>query len=231
MSAYEELKEAACLANRALPAAELVTATFGNASAWDRKRGIFAIKPSGVPFEMLTPAEMVVVDLDLKVVEGTKRPSSDAKTHAVLYRAWPEIGGIVHTHSPFAVAWAQAVRPIPVLGTTHADLCAGEIPCTGPLTGRQIRGDYEEETGKQILRRFRRLDPIAVQVVLVARHGPFVWGMNAAEAVEHAVLLELVARTAFLTLQIRPRTPRLGAPLLRRHFERKHGPTATYGQR
>lgn len=231
MSAFQELKEAACAANRALPASGLITSTFGNASAWDRSRGVFAIKPSGVAFDALTPGEMVVVDLDLNVVEGTKRPSSDTKTHAVLYRAWPEIGGIVHTHSPFALAWAQAARPIPMLGTTHADLCAVDIPCTAPLTPRQIRGDYEEETGKQILRRFRRLDPMSVPMVLVAQHGPFVWGPSAAGAVERAVHLELVARAAFLTLQIRPRTPRLGAALLRKHFERKHGATATYGQK
>jgi L-ribulose-5-phosphate 4-epimerase len=231
MSTHERLKEEAWKANRALPETGLVVQTFGNASAWDRERGVFAIKPSGVGFDELTPERMVVVDLQLNVVEGEDRPSSDTKTHAVLYRAWPDLGGIVHTHSPYAVAWAQAVRSIPVLGTTHADLLAMDVPCTSVLSAKQVRGDYEEETGRQILRRFRRLDHRDVPVVLVANHGPFVWGRNAPEAVERALGLELIARTAFLTLQIRPRTPRLSAPLLRKHFARKHGPDAYYGQR
>jgi L-ribulose-5-phosphate 4-epimerase len=230
MSTFDTLKEEACKANRALPATGLVVQTFGNASAWNRERGVFAIKPSGVPFEDLTPERMIVVDLQLNVVEGEGRPSSDTKTHAVLYRAWPDLGGIVHTHSPHAVAWAQAVRPIPVLGTTHADLLAMDVPCTSPLAAKQIRGDYEEETGRQIVRRFRRLDHREVPMVLVANHGPFVWGGSAEEALERAVCLELIARTALLTLQIRVRTPRLPKALLRKHFARKHGPDAYYGQ-
>jgi L-ribulose-5-phosphate 4-epimerase len=229
MSTYERLKEEAWKANRALPATGLAIQTFGNASA--RDRDFFAIKPSGVPFEELTPERMVVVDLQLNVIEGEDRPSSDTKTHAVLYRAWPDLGGIVHTHSPYAVAWAQAVRPIPVLGTTHADLLGMDVPCTTPLAPKQVRGEYEEETGRQIVRRFRRLDHRDVPMVLVANHGPFAWGRDAAEAVERAIGLELIARTALLTLQIRPRTPRLPAPLLRKHFARKHGPDAYYGQR
>ncbi len=230
MSPYTDLKERAWECNRGLPAAQLVVHTFGNASAFDRTQGVFAIKPSGVPFAALTPEMMVVADLDGGVVEGTLRPSSDTKTHAVLYREWNDIGAIVHTHSPHAVAWAQARKPIPVLGTTHADALPRDIPCTGVMTDRMITGDYEEETGRQILKTFKRLSHTEVEMVLVACHGPFTWGATPEKALENSVLLELVAQMAILTLRINPKTPRLKTRLLRKHFERKHGPDAYYGQ-
>jgi L-ribulose-5-phosphate 4-epimerase len=230
MSAYGELKEAAWKANLQLPASGLVTGTFGNASAFDRARGVFAIKPSGVPFELLKPEDMVVVDLSSQVAEGKMRPSSDTKTHAVLYRAWGDIGGIVHTHSVHAVSWAQAKSPIPVFGTTHADALAQDVPVTDELTDEMIRGDYETETGNQILRRFASLSHAEVEMVLVASHGPFTWGATAAKAVDNSVMLELIARTALLTLQINPQSSRLNQALLRKHYERKHGPDKYYGQ-
>ncbi|MCC6398683.1 MAG: L-ribulose-5-phosphate 4-epimerase AraD [Bacteroidetes bacterium] len=230
MSTFEELKQRAWEANLELPKAGLVTKTFGNASAMDPDRKVFAIKPSGVPFESLRPEDMVVVDLQAKVVEGRLRPSSDTRTHAVLYAAWPDIQGIVHTHSLYAVAWAQAMKPIPVLGTTHADYIARDIPCTLPMEDDRIAGDYEEETGKQILNTFRALSHTEVTMVLVACHGPFTWGSSPGKAVEHSIALEQIAQTAFLTLQINSDTPRLKETLLRKHFERKHGSAAYYGQ-
>lgn len=230
MISHTALKEKAWVCNQALPRSGLVTHTFGNASAFDPAGAVFAIKPSGVPFDMLKPEMMVVVDLEGKVVEGILRPSSDTPTHAVLYRYWTDLGGIVHTHSPHAMAWAQARRPIPVLGTTHADCLARDVPCTAPMSDRMIRGNYEEETGQQILKTFRRLSHTEVQMVLVASHGPFTWGATAEQAVENSVLLELIAETALKTLQINPRTPRLRPALLKKHFERKHGPNAYYGQ-
>jgi L-ribulose-5-phosphate 4-epimerase len=230
VSAYNDLKESAWKVNLQLPASGLVTGTFGNASAYDAGRGLFAIKPSGVPFSGLKADDMVVVDLTCRVVEGKLRPSSDTKTHAVLYRAWNDIGGIVHTHSPHAVAWAQAQLPIPVLGTTHADALAQDVPCTDVMTDEMIRGDYETETGNQILKRFADLSHREVEMVLVASHGPFTWGKTSALALEHGVMLELIARTALLTLQINPDAPRLNQVLLKKHYERKHGPDAYYGQ-
>ena len=230
MSAYGELKEQALECNRRLPAAGLVSGTFGNASAYDGDRGVFAIKPSGVPFGALHPDDMVVVDLAGRVVEGRFRPSSDMRTHAVLYAAWPDIGGVVHTHSPYAVAWAQAMRPIPVFGTTHADHCDGDIPCTLPMADDRIGGDYEDETGRQILQTLEGRSHDDMTMILVACHGPFTWGRTAEKAVEASIALELIARMALLTLQIDPATPRLKETLLRKHFERKHGPGAYYGQ-
>lgn len=230
MSAYAELKLRAWESNQELPRAGLVTKTFGNASAFNADLKVFAIKPSGVPFESLRPEDMVVVDLQSNVVEGPLRPSSDTRTHAVLYAAWPDIGGVVHTHSPYAVAWAQAMKPIPVLGTTHADYVARDIPCTEQMEAGRIEGDYETETGRQILRTFEGISHAMVTMVLVAGHGPFTWGPTSALAVEHSIALELIAQMALLTLQINPAAERLSDALLRKHFERKHGSDAYYGQ-
>jgi L-ribulose-5-phosphate 4-epimerase len=230
VSTYAALKEKAWACNQELPRAGLVAHTFGNASAFDASAGVFAIKPSGVPFHVLKPEMMVVVDLEGTVVDGILRPSSDTRTHAVLYRQWSDLGGIVHTHSPCALAWAQARRPIPVLGTTHADCMARDIPCTPPMSDRLIRGDYEEATGRHILKTLGRVSHHEVQMILVASHGPFTWGASAEHAVENSILLELIAQTALMTLQINPRTPRLAPALLKKHFGRKHGPGAYYGQ-
>jgi L-ribulose-5-phosphate 4-epimerase len=224
------LKEVAWKCNRELSRFGLAVRTFGNASAVDRKEGLVAIKPSGVEYEDLRVEDMVVVDLNNNVVEGKLRPSSDTKTHTLLYRAFPEIGGVVHTHSTYAVAWAQAVRPIPILGTTHADYLAADIPCTAIMSDQMIKGDYEEETGKQITRVFRNRSYKEIPMVIVACHGPFTWGETPEKAVEHSVMLEEIARMAFLTLQIRPDTPRLKQTLIDKHFKRKHGKKAYYGQ-
>jgi len=226
-----ELKREAFEANLALPVHGLVHLNFGNASALDRRRGIFAIKPSGVAYRVLRAADMVLVDLEGRTVEGRLRASSDTPTHAVLYRAFAQVGGVVHTHSVHAAAFAQAGRPIPLLGTTHADFFRGPVPVTRELTRREIAGAYEIETGRVIAATFRRLDPEQVPGVLVSRHGPFAWGPTAATAVENAVALELCARLAAATLQLRPRLGSFPAPLLDRHFDRKHGANAYYGQR
>ncbi|HEX9079768.1 MAG TPA: L-ribulose-5-phosphate 4-epimerase AraD [Desulfuromonadaceae bacterium] len=231
MSNFDPLKLAAWQCNQELPKSSLVIHTFGNASACDRARGVFAIKPSGVPFSRLHPDDMVVVDLEGNIVEGRLRPSSDTRTHAVLYRSWPEIGGVVHTHSPYAVAWAQAGRPIPILGTTHADSLAQDIPCTAVMSDAMIEGDYEECTGRMIVDAFAAMSHTEIEMVLVACHGPFTWGSTPERAVENSVLLEMIARTAVMTLEINPDTPRLKPSLLRKHYERKHGPNAYYGQR
>ncbi len=230
MSRYDNLTATAWRCNCDLPRQGLVIHTFGNASTCDHHMGVFAIKPSGVPFADLQPDDMVVMDLAGNLVEGRLRPSSDTKTHALLYREWPEVGGIVHTHSPYAVAWAQAKKPIPVLGTTHADLLAGDVPCTGEMSDDMIAGDYEEQTGHQILGTFHDRSYMEEEMVLVASHGPFTWGSTVDKAVENAVLLELIARLALLTLQINPHTGRLNETLLKKHFARKHGPDAYYGQ-
>jgi len=226
----DHLKEVAWKCNRELSRLGLAVHTFGNASAVDRKEGLVAIKPSGVAYENLRVEHMVVVDLDNKVVDGKLRPSSDTKTHTLLYRAFPEIGGVVHTHSTYAVAWAQAVRPIPILGTTHADYLAADIPCTAIMSDKMIKGDYEEETGKQITRVFRNRSYKEIPMVIVACHGPFAWGETPEKAVEHSLMLEEIAKMAFLTLQIQPDTPRLKRTLIDKHFQRKHGKKAYYGQ-
>lgn len=225
------LREAVCLANIELFVQGLARFTFGNASAVDRKRGLIVIKPSGVAYDALTPGKLVVTNLDGAVVEGTLRPSSDLATHAALYRAFPGIGGVVHTHSMFATAFAQARREIPCLGTTHADCFHGAVPVTRPLTAAEIAGDYELNTGRAIVRRFRRLDPDAIPAVLVAGHASFCWGPTMAAAVDNALYLEEVATMAYHTLVLSPRTPPLAAALLDRHFRRKHGTRAYYGQR
>jgi len=230
MGQFEDLKRKAWEANLELPRHGLVLYTFGNASAIDRELGVFAIKPSGVPYERLKPEDMVVVDLDNRVIEGALRYSSDTQTHSVLYRNFPEIGGVVHTHSTYCTAWAQAVRPIPILGTTHADHCVRDIPCTRIMGDAAIRKDYEEETGNQIVETFRRISYLEVEMVLVACHGPFTWGRTPEKAVYNSVVMEELAKIAALTVRIRPGVPRLKRTLIRKHYLRKHGKDATYGQ-
>jgi L-ribulose-5-phosphate 4-epimerase len=233
-SSYGELKEQAWRANMEIPRQGLAIYTFGNVSAFDAERAVFAIKPSGVDYGSLTAVDIVVVDLDAKVVEGTLRPSSDTKTHAALYRAFQAIGGgiggIVHTHSTYATAWAQACTPIPLYGTTHADHLAEDVPCTAIMTADAVRGDYEAETGTQIIDCFRTRDPREIPMVLVAGHGPFAWGKTADKAVYHAVVLEELAKMASITRTIDPNAGRLPDYLVRKHYERKHGKGAYYGQ-
>ena len=218
-------------ANLDLVRHKLVLFTWGNASAIDRERNVVAIKPSGVSYDEMTPEHIVVVDFEGNVVEGKYKPSSDLATHLVLYRSFPEVGGVVHTHSTFAAAWAQAQRAIPNIGTTHADYFSREIPCTRPMTDAEIRGNYETETGNVIVECFRtqNIDPLHVPGVLVSNHGPFTWGKNAVDAVHNAVVLEEVARMAFLTCSLNPQLP-MNPTLIEKHFARKHGPDAYYGQ-
>jgi L-ribulose-5-phosphate 4-epimerase len=225
-----ELKREACEANRLLPAFGLVDLNFGNASAIDRARGILAIKPSGVDYKRLRPADMILLDLEGNLVEGRLRPSSDTPTHLELYRAFAAIGGVVHTHSRCATAFAQAAMPLPVLGTTHADFFHGPVPVTRALARRAISGAYERETGRVIREAFAGADPLGIPAVLVRGHGPFAWGETVAKAVENAVALELCAGMALQTLQLRPGQRALPKGLLDRHFLRKHGDTAYYGQ-
>lgn len=217
-------------ANLELVRRGLVVYTFGNASGIDRKEGLVVIKPSGVPYEELTPDHMVISDLDGKVVEGKLRPSSDLPTHVKLYQQFPNIGGVAHTHSEYATAWAQAQKPIPCFGTTHADYFHGEVPVTEQLSAAEINGDYELETGAAICRRFAKLDPDAIPAVLVAGHAPFCWGPTAAEAAHNAVILEYVARMAYHTLLINTESRPLVRELHDKHFLRKHGRNAYYGQ-
>jgi L-ribulose-5-phosphate 4-epimerase len=227
----ERLKRDVCRANLDLVSAGLVIQTWGNVSGIDRPRGLVVIKPSGVPYEGMMPKHMVVVSLESgKVVEGGLKPSSDTPTHLVLYRAFPGIGGIVHTHSLYATAWAQARKNLPSYGTTQADYWYGEVPCTRLLTPDEIRSDYEANTGQVIVERFNKLDPSQHPAVLVASHGPFTWGKDAADAVHNAIVLEYVARLASETLRINPQLKPMQSALLGKHFLRKHGPNATYGQ-
>ncbi len=232
MSKYTELKRECYEANMELNALGLVIYTFGNVSAVDRQHGLFAIKPSGVPYETLRPEDIVMVDFDNQIVEGSLRPSSDTKTHAYLYTQWENIGGIAHTHATYSVAWAQAQRDIPIFGTTHADHLTADIPCAPPMRDELIEGNYEHNTGIQIQDCFqeRRLSHEEVPMVLVGNHGPFAWGKTAAKAVYHSKVLEAVAEMAYLTLQINPQAPRLKDSLIRKHYERKHGANAYYGQ-
>jgi L-ribulose-5-phosphate 4-epimerase len=232
MSQYDSIKLSAYKANMKLPQLGLVIFTFGNVSAVDRNKGVFAIKPSGVPYEELSPEKMVIVDFDGKTVEGKLRPSSDTKTHAVLYKHWEKIGGIVHTHSTYATAWAQAQRDIPIFGTTHADHNTVDIPCAPPMSDEMIRGDYEYETGFQIMNclKDRKLSYEEIEMILVGNHAPFTWGKTPEKAVYNSAVLESVAHMALLTEQINPKAPRLKDALIKKHYERKHGPDSYYGQ-
>jgi len=231
MGIVKDLRERVWLCNRELPLNNLVVYTFGNVSGIDRNKGYFAIKPSGVPYADLTAEDMVIVDLDNQVVEGHYKPSSDTATHALLYRAFPQIGGIVHTHSAYATAWAQARRAIPCFGTTHADHVQGEVPCTDELSDEQISGDYETETGNQIVQKLADLSPEKVEMVLVANHGPFTWGKSPEMAVYNMVILEDIAQKAALTLFIDPNAPSIKQLLIDKHYLRKHGKEAYYGQK
>lgn len=230
---FDTLKEICFQENLKLPKLELVIYTFGNVSVVDRESGVFAIKPSGVDYESMIPEDMVVVSLkDGKPIEGKMRPSSDTNTHWKLYCAFPNIGGVVHTHSTFAVAWAQAARSVPVYGTTHADHLATDIPCTDFMSDDRIQNDYEIETGLQIIDCFHRkkLNPDEVPMALVAGHGPFAWGATAAKAVYHAKVLEELCKMAYVTEQLDAAVPRLKASLIEKHYTRKHGKNAYYGQ-
>jgi L-ribulose-5-phosphate 4-epimerase len=226
----EELKQDVCKANLLLPKYNLVTFTWGNVSALDRETGLMVIKPSGVPYENMSEDDMVVVDLEGKVVEGKWKPSSDTPTHIELYKAFPACGGIVHTHSRWATSFAQAGRGIAPLGTTQGDYFYGEIPCTREMTDEEIKGEYEKETGKVIVETFRDIDPDEIPAVLVKSHGPFTWGSDAFEAVHNAVVLEEVAFMNFHSLMINPDQTRMQQTLLDKHYLRKHGKNAYYGQ-
>jgi len=225
------LREEVLQANLELVRRGLVLYTFGNASGIDRARGLVVIKPSGVPYETMQASDLVVTDLSGKVVEGTLVPSSDLPTHLVLYRAFSEIGGVAHTHSRNATSWAQAGREIPCFGTTHADYFHGPVPCTRSLTPKEIREDYEENTGLAILKRFRKLDPKKFPAVLVAGHAPFCWGKSASDSVHHAVVLEEIATMASQTLAANPKARPISRQLHDKHFLRKHGAAAYYGQK
>ncbi len=229
---YDHIKEEAFESNLQLPKLGLVLFTFGNVSAADKNMGVFAIKPSGVVYEELSPSKMVIVDFEGKTVEGNLRPSSDTLTHAVLYKEWEHLGGIVHTHSTFGTAWAQAQQDIPILGTTHADYNTVNIPCTSPMSEEMVKGNYEYETGFQIINCFKekQLDYKEVEMVLVGNHAPFTWGKNAAKAVQNSAVLEYIAQVAYLTKQINPNAPLLKDSLIKKHFNRKHGPDSYYGQ-
>ena len=239
----EELKEKVCKANLDLVKHGLVLFTWGNVSAIDRASGLVVIKPSGVSYDNMKPGDMVVVDLDGKVVEGDLNPSSDTPTHIVLYKAFPNIGGVVHTHSTHATAWAQAGRDIPNIGTTHADYFHDDIPCTRNMSRAEVFGEYEKETGNVIVERFRGMNPDDTPGVLVRNHGPFTWGMDADNAVHNAVVLEEVARMAFISCSVVSahqldlywgsfgRGPKMNKLLIEKHYSRKHGPDAYYGQK
>ena len=227
----ENLKIDVCEANLELKRNNLIIYSWGNVSGIDREKGIVAIKPSGISYDSLTPNEIVLLTLDGEVVEGDLRPSSDTPTHLELYRTFPNIGGVCHTHSPNATVWAQACRPIPCLGTTHADYYYGSIPVTEPMTQTQIQTDYELNTGKVIVETFKESDPDQMPAVLVANHGPFTWGPNPDKAVESAVVLEQVAEMALKTSILKPELPAISQTLLDKHYLRKHGKNAYYGQK
>lgn len=232
MSIYKHIQQSAYDANMQLPELGLVLFTFGNASAADRNLGVFAIKPSGVPYKELSPDKMVIVDFDGNTIKGKLRPSSDTKTHAVLYKHWEKIGGIVHTHSSYATGWAQAQRDIPIYGTTHADHTTVDIPCAPPMSDEMIRGDYEYETGFQIMNylKVKGLSYEEVEMILVGNHAPFTWGETAEKAVYNSAVVEELAKVAYLTEQIRADSPRLQDSLIKKHYERKHGVDSYYGQ-
>ena len=229
----EKLREEVYKANMELPEKGLVVYTWGNVSAVDREQGLVVIKPSGVEYDYLSPSNLVIVDMNCNIVEGGLNPSSDTKTHVELYKAFPSIGGIVHTHSSHAVGWAQAGRDIPCYGTTHADYFYGSVPCTRNLTSEEVNSDYELNTGKVIAETFneRKLDPVAVPGVICKSHGPFTWGKNAAQAVYHAVVLEELAKMALYTVSIDPDASPAPDYVLDKHYLRKHGANAYYGQK
>ncbi len=231
-SKYQALKQECYEANMQLNELKLVVYTFGNVSAVDRENGVFAIKPSGVAYEELKADDIVIVDFDNNIIEGSMRPSSDTKTHAYLYKNWPNIGGVAHTHATYSVAWAQAQRDIPIFGTTHADHLTKDIPCAPPMADALIEGNYEHNTGIQILDCFKEknLSYEEVEMVLIGNHGPFAWGKNAAKAVYNSKVLEVVAEMAHLTLLINPSAPRLKDSLIKKHYDRKHGKDSYYGQ-
>lgn len=228
---YEALKESVCRANKELLAQKLIIYSWGNVSGIDRAAGLVAIKPSGVSYEMLSPEQIVIVDMEGDVVEGKLSPSSDTPTHLELYRNFKDIKGVCHTHSFHATTWAQACREIPCLGTTHADYFYGAVPVTAKLTKKQIEKNYELNTGKAIVKRFAKLDPMQMHAVLVANHGPFTWGSSPQGAVEAAVILEQVAAMASETLRINPKQGAIVQSLLDKHYLRKHGENAYYGQK
>ena len=227
---HEELRKAVCDANRELKQLNLVIYSWGNVSAIDRSAGIVAIKPSGAAYDDLTPEKIVLLDLDGGILEGNLKPSSDTPTHLELYKNFQAVGGICHTHSPSATAWAQACREIPCFGTTHADYFYGPVPVTDVLTRDEIENDYELNTGRVIVRRFADIDPMRVPAVLVANHGPFTWGRTAAEAVDSTVVLEQTAAMALGTITINPKQEQIDRVLLDKHYLRKHGKNAYYGQ-
>ena len=228
---YTELKREVYEANMELQRRNLVVYTWGNVSQIDRSKGVIAIKPSGVAYEKLSPDDIVIVDLENNIVEGKLRPSSDTKTHTHLYRHFESIGGVTHTHSTYATAWAQTQQAIPCYGTTHADYAYGEIPCTAVMSDEQIERDYEEETGVQITDCFKTRSPKEVPMVIVAGHAPFTWGKSGADAVYHAVILEEIARMAYLTKTLQQNTPPLKQGIVDKHYLRKHGKNAYYGQK
>ena len=232
MNAYKTLRREAYEANLEINKKKLAIYTWGNSSAFDPDKGIFAIKPSGIKYNKLKPELMVLVDLDGNIVDGRLKPSSDTRTHLVLYREFKGIRGVTHTHSPYAAAWAQAKKSVPVFGTTHADFCAREIPCTEFMSGEEVKSNYELETGNLIVRTFREgnIDPSLVNMVLVAGHGPFTWGDSALQSVYHSVILEELCKMAFFTLTIDPLAKPLPEHITAKHWERKNGPDAYYGQ-
>lgn len=232
MSQYDHIKQEAYAANMLLPELNLVVFTFGNVSAADRSLGVFAIKPSGVPYKNLSPDNMVIVDFDGQTVEGSLRPSSDTKTHAVLYKHWEKIGGISHTHSTYATGWAQSLRDIPIYGTTHADHLTVDVPCAPPMDDLLIQGDYEFETGFQIMNALQAagLSYEEVEMMLVGNHAPFTWGKTADKAVYNSAVLEAIAQMAYVTEAANPQVSQMKEALIRKHYERKHGEGSYYGQ-
>lgn len=230
MGNFDELKERVWKCNLELVNHSLVIQTFGNVSGIDRKEGIVAIKPSGIPYNKLKKEDIVLVDLNNKIVEGKLKPSIDTKTHTLLYKKFAHIGGIVHTHSTYATAWAQANKPIPCLGTTHADFIQSEIPCTDELSEEQTKGDYEIETGNQIIKKISSLSSSDIKMILVSGHGPFTWGKSPEEALTNTIVLEEIAKIALLTLNINPNIKGLSKHILDKHYLRKHGENSYYGQ-
>jgi L-ribulose-5-phosphate 4-epimerase len=232
MSIYQKIKEEAYQANMRLPELNLVIFTFGNVSVADRAAKVFAIKPSGVDYKLLKAEDMVIVDFDGNTIEGNLRPSSDTKTHAVLYKNWENIGSVVHTHSTYATAWAQSLRDIPIYGTTHADHNTVDIPCAPPMSDEMIKGNYEYETGFQIINCLKEkgYSYEEVEMILVGNHAPFTWGKTADKAVYNSAVVEEIARMALLTEQINPQAPRLKDALIKKHYDRKHGEGSYYGQ-